>query len=177
MPKRPKLSYIALEEPQPGMMRPPPEKLTRKSESVIFANVLKFGIMQTSSVFATDDAVNDALSDLRRGLIDLVTTSDAERNQMMAADIEEFTRLGYAAGYAETDGGIAQTGRTESHIAFALSLLGVEAWEAKGRDMKRLALVDYSLHSGYIRFRSGPASVTRLLTTARDHRSRIAPGE
>ena len=175
MAKRPKVSYVALEEPRPGILRPPPDKLTRKGESILLANQLKIGIKQTAAVFATDASVNDALSDLRGGLIDLVTTSDTERNGALAADIERFTGLGYAAGYAETDGGVAQSGRTESHIAFALTLLSVEDWEEKGRDNQRLALVDYALNSGYIRYRSGPASVARLLSTARDHRSRIAP--
>lgn len=176
MAKRPKLSYIALTEPQPGLLRPPPEKLTRKAESIQLANQLKVGIKQTAIVFADDTSVSDALSDLRRGLIDLVTTSDAERSNALAADIKEFTLLGYAAGFAETDGGIAEAGRTEGHLAFALTLLSVEAWTEKGRDNGRLALMDYSLQSGYVRFRSGPASVSRLLSTARDHRSALVLG-
>ncbi len=177
MAKRPKLSYIALEEPQPGMLRPPPEKLTRKAESILLANQIKFGIKQTATAFSDDASVSEALSDLRHGLIDIVTTGDAERSHALTADIEEFTLLGYAGGFAETDSGVAMPGRTESHIAFALSLLSVEAWTERGRDMSRLALMDYALQSGYIRYHSGPASVARLLSTARDHRSRFGLDE
>ncbi|MHB8380661.1 MAG: hypothetical protein ACYDB2_12260 [Acidimicrobiales bacterium] len=101
-------------------------------------------------------------------------TSDAKRNQTLAAVIDEFTLLGYAGGFAETDGSIAVSGRTECHLAFVLSLLCVDAWMEGGRD-DRLGLMDYSLQSGNVRYRTGPASVSRLLSTARDHRSKIVP--
>ena len=173
MAKQPKPRYFALVEPQPGLIRQPPEKVTRREESVLLANQLKFAIRQAAAMLANDATANDALSDLRRGLIDLVLTSDVELNHAVAAVIEEFTLLGYAGGYVEADAGVAMPGRTECHIAFALLLLSVEAWAERGRDNGRLALLDYSLQSGYVRYRSGPAGVSRLLSTARDHKNRI----
>ena len=167
MPKRPKLTYHRIAEPIPGQMRSPEEKLTKRPESVILANQLKFGIRDTASAITNDPSVRDNLADLRNGLLDIVTTGNQDQNREFRKIIEDFSLLGFAAGYAETQGEIARQGQTEGHIAFALVLLFVDA--SQGLD-NRFGLADYSLQAGYIVFRSGPTSVTRLLSTARDGR-------
>ena len=145
-------------------------KLIKRPESVLLANQLKFGFLQTAETFAVDQSVQDQLADLRHELIDLFSSDNYEETQEYTRIIEHFTLLGFAAGYGEMQGEIAVRGKTESHVAFALTLLIAESM--KNMEAK-LSIMDFSLQSGYIVARMGSDSVRRLVSTARSGKGNL----
>ena len=170
MPKKPKLRYLDLAEPVPGFVRNLDPKLTKRPESVLLADQVKIFILQTAESFTVDDPVQEQLADLRHELIDLFTSDNDQETEEYARIIELFSLLGFAAGYGEIQGGIAVRGKTESHVAFALTILIAE--NMKNME-KKLGIMDYSLQAGYIVARMGPDSVKRLASTARSGKSRL----
>jgi hypothetical protein len=170
VPKRPKLRYLDLAEPIPGQMRSLDSRLTRRQESVIFANQLKYAYLQTAAAFSVDQSVQSKLADLHHELMEIFATDNVDQSQEYRQIIEHFTVLGFAAGYGEMQGEIAIRGKTESHTAFALTLLIAESMKD---NTSQLALMDFSLQSGYIVARMGPESVKKLVATARAGKGKL----